>query len=151
MRRTVGLRVRLVMGRMRGCQRDCSVVSGGCRGQVCRVEVASVRGTRRNLCPVFSLVGFLEKVVFCFELVLVVSTVVYGILFACFPTVYSNHIKLSSDIINCRRKKCERKSTLSPLLMHFVTNTLCSRLQHTHFFKQTFLLDWNFFVTSMTS
>ena len=30
--------------------------------------------------------------------------------------VYSDHVKLSSDVINCRRKKWKRKLTLSPLL-----------------------------------
>ena len=60
-----------------------------------------------------------------------------------YSQVNSDHIKLSSDVINCTRKKWERKSTLSSVLIHFVSNTLCSRLQHTHFssriFKRIFL------------
>ena len=55
-----------------------------------------------------------------------------------YSRVYSNHIKLSSDVINCRRKKLERKSTLPPLLIHFVCSTLCSHLQCTHFSKRIF-------------
>ena len=74
-------------------------------------------------------------------------------------------IKHSSDVINCMKKKWERKISFPPLLMRFLSNTLCSRLQYTYFsmhflnvilvkeleesnspapWKFIFLLDWNF-------
>ena len=70
----------------------------------------------------------------------VVWTVVSGILFAHFPTVdcmltISNFL-LTSLTVNERN---ERENRLFPtLLMHFVSNTLCSRLQHTYFSWQIF-------------
>ena len=43
--------------------------------------------------------------------------------------VYSDHIQLSSDVISCRRKKWERKSTHSPLLIYFFSLSGCVSIQ----------------------
>ena len=69
----------------------------------------------------------------------VVSTVISGVLFArfptvkCVPTVYS--FLVTSLTVEARN---ERENRLFALLMHFVSNTLCIRLQYTHFSRQIF-------------
>ena len=69
------------------------------------------QGLRNN----FELNGMLRHAV-----VSTVSTVGSGLLFARFPTVeYLPTIKLSSDVINCRRKKRENKLTLSTAFSAF--------------------------------
>ena len=68
----------------------------------------------------YSQVLFIKK-----HLYVIVLTVVSGVLLARFSTVKcipTDHVKLSSDYINCRRKKWERKLTLSPFLMLLTTN-----------------------------
>ena len=65
--------------------------------------------------------------------VLVVSTIISGILFArfstvdCVPIVYS--FLVTSLSVEARNER--ENGLFAPLLMHFVSNKLCSRLQHT--------------------
>ena len=70
----------------------------------------------------------------------VVSTIISGILFACFctvqciPTVYG--FLVTSLTVEARNEKENR--LFAPLLINFASKTFCSRLQHTHFSRQIF-------------
>ena len=82
-----------------------------------------------------------------------------------YSQVCSDRIDISSDVINCRRKKWERKSTLSTALnallvgsthsvllpMNVILVKDCEESNSPTSRKWAFLLYWNFFWTTITS
>ena len=70
----------------------------------------------------------------------VVSTIISDVHFSRFSTV--EHVptiqSFLCDVINYEQKIREKKNIFTPLLVHFVSNTLCRCLQHPHLRKQIF-------------
>ena len=64
--------------------------------------------------------------------IFLISTVLSKVLFARFRIVEHilTIISFLCEVINCQRKNERENDLFTPLLVHFVSNTLCLHLQH---------------------